>query len=602
MGEIRRFVVVTIDPPRRGIDLALPGIVEVPAALLPGAVDGDGDVDTTVASDSPTNRPRPSRPASGRPRRRSPPRIRTARRRPASGRRRRRPCPQTNRRPRRRPASGGANEGGRGGHRSRRRPAPARKRGARMAAATPDVAPPAADAAARPQAGDAARRPTLRTPRLPPRLPPRAAAWRGADAADGAVVDDGRPRRRHGGRRGAKAPAPVGGCERRPPCAAARARDAVAQPAREPRGVDGGPSRGGRTAPCGERRGRRGAPSAPQPGPVARPETGVRRHRTRRRRPNAGRRPQAGDGPSGTPRGALACRRMAACRSIRARRSAPRAVDPTGSVVRCRAHRHLERQLAHGGPHANAWPGWLGHRAARRRVPPGDEVVRHRVPGHGLPGRWATTASTTARGAGTVSPSSAGSGSRTRSSGFADGGAADAEARLRDRHVRGRAGVDGVRAQRPGGRARSTTHYKLAWLGRLRRRTSRPTPTRREPVALCGDFNIAPDDRRRVEPGRVRGRHPRDARGAGRRRRRSRRLGPARRLPRALHERRRPVHWWDYRAGNFHKHRGMRIDLVLLSADAGRPGHLGPDRPQRPQGQPSRAITPRCSSTSTSRA
>jgi exodeoxyribonuclease-3 len=23
--------------------------------------------------------------------------------------------------------------------------------------------------------------------------------------------------------------------------------------------------------------------------------------------------------------------------------------------------------------------------------------------------------------------------------------------------------------------------------------------------------------------------------------------------------------WWDYRAGNFHKHIGMRIDLVLLS-------------------------------------
>ena len=25
--------------------------------------------------------------------------------------------------------------------------------------------------------------------------------------------------------------------------------------------------------------------------------------------------------------------------------------------------------------------------------------------------------------------------------------------------------------------------------------------------------------------------------------------------------------WWDYRAGNFHKHKGMRIDLVLLSDD-----------------------------------
>jgi exodeoxyribonuclease-3 len=23
--------------------------------------------------------------------------------------------------------------------------------------------------------------------------------------------------------------------------------------------------------------------------------------------------------------------------------------------------------------------------------------------------------------------------------------------------------------------------------------------------------------------------------------------------------------WWDYRAGNFHKHLGLRIDLVLVS-------------------------------------
>jgi exodeoxyribonuclease-3 len=23
--------------------------------------------------------------------------------------------------------------------------------------------------------------------------------------------------------------------------------------------------------------------------------------------------------------------------------------------------------------------------------------------------------------------------------------------------------------------------------------------------------------------------------------------------------------WWDYRAGNFHKHKGMRIDLVLMT-------------------------------------
>jgi hypothetical protein len=39
VGDERRFVVVSIDPPRRGIDLAVPGVVEVPAAALPADSD-----------------------------------------------------------------------------------------------------------------------------------------------------------------------------------------------------------------------------------------------------------------------------------------------------------------------------------------------------------------------------------------------------------------------------------------------------------------------------------------------------------------------------------------------------------------------------------
>jgi len=35
LGETRRFVVVSIDPPRRGIDLGVPGVVEIPAAPPP---------------------------------------------------------------------------------------------------------------------------------------------------------------------------------------------------------------------------------------------------------------------------------------------------------------------------------------------------------------------------------------------------------------------------------------------------------------------------------------------------------------------------------------------------------------------------------------
>jgi hypothetical protein len=39
VGEVRRFVVVAIDPPRRGIDLAVPGVVEIPAAPPPAPED-----------------------------------------------------------------------------------------------------------------------------------------------------------------------------------------------------------------------------------------------------------------------------------------------------------------------------------------------------------------------------------------------------------------------------------------------------------------------------------------------------------------------------------------------------------------------------------
>ena len=35
---------------------------------------------------------------------------------------------------------------------------------------------------------------------------------------------------------------------------------------------------------------------------------------------------------------------------------------------------------------------------------------------------------------------------------------------------------------------------------------------------------------------------------------------------RVQHDAERVYSWWDYRAGDFHQGRGMRIDLVLLSA------------------------------------
>ena len=56
--------------------------------------------------------------------------------------------------------------------------------------------------------------------------------------------------------------------------------------------------------------------------------------------------------------------------------------------------------------------------------------------------------------------------------------------------------------------------------------------------------------------------------------------------------------WWDYRAGNFHKGKGMRIDLVLATAPLAARAGGRPDRPQRPEGQEALATTLRSSSTS----
>ena len=85
-------------------------------------------------------------------------------------------------------------------------------------------------------------------------------------------------------------------------------------------------------------------------------------------------------------------------------------------------------------------------------------------------------------------------------------------------------------------------------------------------MIVAGDFNIAPDRRRRVRPGGVRRRRPTSARPS------APRLQPL--VDRGLVDVFRHVHpdaakvfsWWDYRRGDFHEGRGMRIDLVLASA------------------------------------
>jgi exodeoxyribonuclease III len=116
----------------------------------------------------------------------------------------------------------------------------------------------------------------------------------------------------------------------------------------------------------------------------------------------------------------------------------------------------------------------------------------------------------------------------------------------------------------PNGRTLDSDHYsyKLTWLATLgdALRGARDT---QHPLVVCGDFNIAPTDDDVWDPAEFTG---------------STHVSPAERealatilrlglvdvQPRAFKGR--PFTYWDYRAGNFHMGKGMRIDLVLLDA------------------------------------
>jgi exodeoxyribonuclease-3 len=147
--------------------------------------------------------------------------------------------------------------------------------------------------------------------------------------------------------------------------------------------------------------------------------------------------------------------------------------------------------------------------------------------------------------------------------GFADGRPDDPEARLLTATC---GGVRVLSAYVPNGRALDHDHYKykLAWLDRLVGHLD-ATADPGGPVALCGDFNIAPADRDVWDPAElvdVTHVSPPE------------RAALERLLAWGLVDVFRACYpdtgslfsWWDYRAGNFHKGIGMRIDLVLASA------------------------------------
>jgi exodeoxyribonuclease III len=117
----------------------------------------------------------------------------------------------------------------------------------------------------------------------------------------------------------------------------------------------------------------------------------------------------------------------------------------------------------------------------------------------------------------------------------------------------------------PNGRALDNEFYavKLEWLAQLRKTLDEACPPGSS-LAICGDFNVAPDDGDVWDPAAYVGAtHVSEPERAALREVEGWGLSD---VFRRFNE---PgtFTWWDYRAGDFHEGRGMRIDLVLVSAD-----------------------------------
>jgi exodeoxyribonuclease-3 len=117
----------------------------------------------------------------------------------------------------------------------------------------------------------------------------------------------------------------------------------------------------------------------------------------------------------------------------------------------------------------------------------------------------------------------------------------------------------------PNGRAVGSPHFaaKLAWFEDLSRWLEE-TRTPKEALVLGGDFNVAPDDRDVWDPAACHG---------------GTHVSPEERSAfdrlcrwglsdayRTLHAEAERYTWWDYRAGDFYKNYGMRIDHLLVSS------------------------------------
>ncbi len=127
--------------------------------------------------------------------------------------------------------------------------------------------------------------------------------------------------------------------------------------------------------------------------------------------------------------------------------------------------------------------------------------------------------------------------------------------------------------------------YKLAWYSRLKRHLeTRCSPD--QPLVLCGDFNVAIDERDLYDPAGWEDTvlyHPEI---------RETLAGVTRwglkDTFRLHHQDGGRYSWWDYRAGAFHKGLGLRIDFIFATEPlAGRCTDASIDREERKGKQPS---------------
>ena len=148
-------------------------------------------------------------------------------------------------------------------------------------------------------------------------------------------------------------------------------------------------------------------------------------------------------------------------------------------------------------------------------------------------------------------------------------------------------GMRVVCAYVPNGQAPGTPKYehKLAWMDRLRRHMADACDPS-APLVLCGDFNVAPEDRDVHDPvewaGQIMCSEPE--------RQALRDIARVGLLDGLRHLRPEPglYTWWDYRQLSFPKNRGLRIDHVLMTAPlAERLRAVAIDRDARKGKQPS---------------